>query len=192
MAKINLLPWRDELRKELQKQFFTTVGAFVVLTLCAWGAIHFINTQRIEYQQTRNQFLNEQIAHLDEKIKEIERLEKEKERLKARIDAIEQLQGNRPLIVRLFDELVTSLPEGVSIVTVKQAGKAITISGVAQSNARVSSFMRKLEGSDWLTDPQLDVIQAKDEEGQRLSNFTMRFNQVIPKAPGAEEEEEDA
>ena len=190
MAKINLLPWRDELRKELQKQFYTTVGAFVVLTLCTWGAIHFINTQRIEYQQTRNQFLNEQIAHLDKKIKEIERLEKEKQRLKARIDAIEQLQGNRPLIVRLFDELVTSLPEGVSIVTVKQAGKAITISGVAQSNARVSSFMRKLEGSDWLTDPQLDVIQAKDEEGQRLSNFTMRFNQVIPKAPGAEEEED--
>ncbi len=190
MAKINLLPWRDELRKELQKQFFTTVGAFVVLTLCAWGAIHFINTQRIEYQQTRNQFLNEQIAHLDKKIKEIERLEKEKQRLKARIDAIEQLQGNRPLIVRLFDELVTSLPEGVSIVTVKQAGKAITISGVAQSNARVSSFMRKLESSDWLTDPQLDVIQAKDEQGQRLSNFTMRFNQVIPKAPGAEEEED--
>ena len=190
MAKINLLPWRDELRKELQKQFYTTVGAFVVLTLCAWGAIHFINTQRIEYQQTRNQFLNEQIAHLDEKIKEIERLEKEKQRLKARIEAIEQLQGNRPLIVRLFDELVTSLPDGVSIVTVKQAGKAITISGVAQSNARVSSFMRKLEGSDWLTDPQLDVIQAKDEQGQRLSNFTMRFNQVIPKAPGAEEEED--
>ncbi len=191
MAKINLLPWRDELRKELQKQFFTTVGAFVVLTLCTWGAIHFINTQRIEYQQTRNQFLNEQIAHLDKKIKEIERLEKEKQRLKARIDAIEQLQGNRPLIVRLFDELVTSLPEGVSVVSVKQAGKAITISGVAQSNARVSSFMRKLESSDWLTDPQLDVIQAKDEEGQRLSNFTMRFNQVVPKAPG-EEEEEDA
>jgi len=190
MAKINLLPWRDELRKELQKQFYTTVCAFVVLTLCAWGAIHFINTQRIEYQQTRNQFLNEQITHLDKKIKEIERLEKEKQRLKARIDAIEQLQGNRPLIVRLFDELVTSLPEGVSIVTVKQAGKAITISGVAQSNARVSSFMRKLEGSDWLSDPQLDVIQAKDEQGQRLSNFTMRFNQVIPKAPGAEEEED--
>ena len=192
MAKINLLPWRDELRKELQKQFFTTVGAFVVLTLCAWGAIHFINTQRIEYQQTRNQFLNEQIAHLDKKIMEIERLEKEKQRLKARIDAIEQLQGNRPLIVRLFDELVTNLPDGVSIVNVKQVGKAITISGVAQSNARVSSFMRKLESSEWLTDPQLDVIQAKDEEGQRLSNFTMRFNQDIKKAPGEEEEEDDA
>ena len=191
MAKINLLPWRDKLRKELQQQFYVTVGTFIVITLCVWGAIHFINTQRIEYQQTRNQFLNDQIAHLDKKIKEIERLEKEKERLKARIEAIERLQGNRPLIVRLFDEMVTSLPDGVSIVTVKQAGKKITISGVAQSNARVSSFMRKLEASDWLSNPQLDVIQAKDEQGQRLSNFTMRFNQVIPKAPGEEEEEED-
>jgi type IV pilus assembly protein PilN len=191
MAKINLLPWRDELRKELQQQFYATVGAFIVLTLCVWGAIHFINTQRIEYQQTRNQYLNEQIAHLDEKIKEIERLEKEKQRLKARIAAIEQLQGNRPLIVRLFDEMVTSLPDGVSIVSVKQVGKAITISGVAQSNARVSSFMRKLEDSAWLGDPQLDVIQAKDDEGQRLSNFTMRFNQVIPNAP-SEDGEEDA
>ena len=82
MAKINLLPWRDELRKELQQQFYVTVGTFIVITLCVWGAIHFINTQRIEYQQTRNQFLNDQIAHLDKKIKEIERLEKEKERLK--------------------------------------------------------------------------------------------------------------
>ena len=190
MAKINLLPWRDELRKELQQQFYATIGAFIVITLCVWGAIHFINTQRIEYQQTRNQFLNEQIANLDKKIEEIKRLEKEKQRLKARIDAIEQLQGNRPLIVRLFDELVTSLPEGVSIVTVKQKGKAITISGVAQSNARVSSFMRKLEDSDWLGDPHLDVIQAKDDEGQRLSNFTMRFNQVIPKASGENEEDD--
>lgn len=191
MAKINLLPWREELRKELQQQFYATVGAFIVLTLCIWGAIHFINTQRIEYQETRNQFLNEQIAHLDKKIKEIERLEKEKERLKARIAAIEQLQGNRPLIVRLFDEMVTSLPDGVSLVNVKQVGKAITITGVAQSNARVSSFMRKLEDSAWLSDPQLDVIQAKDDQGQRLSNFTMRFKQVIPNAPG-EDGEEDA
>jgi len=118
---------------------------------------------------------------------------KEKQRLKARIEAIEQLQGNRPLIVHLFDEMVTSLPEGVSIVSVKQKGKAITIIGVAQSNARVSSFMRKLESSKWLDNPQLDVIQAQDAKGQRLSNFTMRFSQVIPKAPGEEEgEEEDA
>jgi len=191
MAKINLLPWREALRKELQQQFYSTMGAFVVFTLCVWGAYHFYNTLRIDYQESRNQFLSVEIVKLDKKIEEIKRLEKEKERLKARIEAIEQLQGNRPLIVRLFDELVTSLPEGVSLVSVKQKGKAITISGVAQSNARVSSFMRKLQDSDWLGDPQLDVIQAKDDKGQRVSNFTMRFNQVIPKASG-EDEEDDA
>ncbi|MCH8078624.1 MAG: PilN domain-containing protein [Proteobacteria bacterium] len=189
MARINLLPWREALRKERQQEFYTITGVFVVLTLCIWGAVHFFNTQRIEYQEMRNQFLTTQIEFLDKKIAEIEALEKEKQRLKARIEAIEQLQGNRPLIVRLFDEMVTSLPEGVSIVSVTQKGKAITISGVAQSNARVSSFMRKLEASDWLGDPQLEIIQARDAEGQRLSNFTMRFNQVIPSASGEEEDE---
>ena len=191
MAKINLLPWREALRKERQQQFYSTMGVFVVLTLCVWGVYHFYNTLRVDYQESRNLFLNVEITKLDKKIKEIKRIEKEKERLKARIEAIEQLQGNRPLIVRLFDELVTSLPEGVSLVSVKQSGKAITISGVAQSNARVSSFMRKLQDSDWLDDPQLDVIQAKNDKGQRVSNFTMRFKQVIPKASG-EDEEDDA
>ncbi len=191
MAKINLLPWREALRKERQQQFYSTMGVFVVLTLCVWGVYHFYNTLRVDYQESRNLFLNVEITKLDKKIKEIKRIEKEKERLKARIEAIEQLQGNRPLIVRLFDELVTSLPEGVSLVSVKQKDKTITISGVAQSNARVSSFMRKLQDSDWLGDPQLDVIQAKDDKGQRVSKFTMRFDQVIPKASG-EDEEDDA
>lgn len=188
MAKINLLPWREALRKERQQQFFVTVGVFVVITICVWLAVHFVNTLRIDHQQGRNQTISKEIEVLDRKIAEIERLEKEKQRLKARIEAIERLQGNRPLIVRLFDEMVISLPEGVSIVTVKQNGKAITISGVAQSNARVSSFMRKLEDSEWLGDPQLDVIQAKDEKGQRIGNFTMRFSQVIPKSTAEEED----
>jgi len=192
MARINLLPWREALRKERQQIFFTTMGVFVVVTIILWGAVHLVNTQRIDYQETRNKFLNVQIEALDKKIAEIEALEKEKERLKARIEAIERLQGNRPLIVHLFDEMVTSLPDGVSIVSVKQTGKAITIKGVAQSNARVSSFMRKLESSLWLNDPQLDVIQAQDAQGQRLSNFTMRFNQVIPKTSGEDDEEDDA
>lgn len=192
MAKINLLPWREELRKERQQEFYATVGFFVVLTLCAWGTVHFYNTQRIDYQQSRNDILDTEIVKLDKKIEEIKRLEKEKQRLKARIAAIEQLQGNRPLIVRLFDEMVTSLPEGVSLVSVTQKGKAVTINGVAQSNARVSSFMRKLEESDWLGDPQLQIIEAKDDQGQRVSNFTMKFNQVIPGASEDGEEEDDA
>ncbi len=190
MAKINLLPWRDARRKELQRQFYMTMGMFVALTLFVGVLAHVVNAQRIKYQQSRNQTIEIEIVKLDKKIEEIKRLEKEKERLKARINAIERLQGNRPLIVRLFDEMVISLPDGVSLIAVTQEGKAITINGVAQSNARVSSFMRKLDASEWLGDPQLEVIEAKNDEGQRVSNFTMRFNQVIPDA--SDEEEKDA
>ena len=190
MAKINLLPWREELRKEKQKEFLTLLGMAAVFALAVWGAVHFYHVQLIEYHQARNSYLEREIAKLDEKIKEIEQLEKEKERLLARMRAIEQLQGNRPLIVRLFDEIVRTLPDGVSLVSIKQTGQDITINGVAQSNARVSNFMRNLESSEWLKDPDLNVIQATDAAGQRISNFTLRFKQVVP--TGSDEEGADA
>ena len=98
MAKINLLPWREELRKEKQKEFLTLLGMAAVFALVVWGGVHFYHTQLIEYHQARNHYLEQEIAKLDEKIKEIKRLEKEKERLLARMRAIEQLQGNRPLL----------------------------------------------------------------------------------------------
>jgi type IV pilus assembly protein PilN len=180
MAKINLLPWREELRNQRKQEFMAMLGFAAVVAVGVWGLVHVYHTQLIEYHQARNQYLTEEIAKLDKKIEEIKKLQQEKERLLARMRAIEQLQGNRPLVVRLFDELVANLPEGVSLLSVNQKGTAITINGVAQSNARVSTFMRNLEASDWLRNPQLDIIQAKDEEGQRISNFTLRFTQVVP------------
>ena len=180
MAKINLLPWREERRKEQKTEFAILLGICAVIALMIWGVIHLYHNLLIEYQQNRNQYITTHIELLDKKIEEIRRLEKEKQRLLARMRAIELLQGNRPLIVRLFDELVRSLPEGVSVNKVNQKNAKITIEGVAQSNARVSSFMRNLEKSDWLKDPELDIIQAKDSEGQRISNFTLRFSQIIP------------
>lgn len=189
MSRINLLPWREERRKQQQIEFFVILGIAAAVTLLIWGAIHMHYSARIDYQNSRNQFLDSQITRLDKKIQEIEELEKEKERLLARMRAIEQLQTNRPLIVRLFDELVNSLPDGVSVTKVEQSGKQITINGVAQSNARVSSFMRNLESSEWLENPELDVIQAQTEQGLKVSNFTLRFKQVVPKA---EDEEEQA
>lgn len=187
MSKINLLPWREALRKERQTEFFITLGIVVVISAGIWGLIHFYHTQLISYQQLRNQFVQQEISLLDKKIEEIKRLEKEKQRLLARMRAIEQLQGNRPLVVRLFDEMVNSLPEGVSLTAVKQAGSKITINGVAQSNARVSSFMRNLEKSTWLAKPHLDIIQAQNAAGQRISKFTLRFVQVIPKPEGEDD-----
>lgn len=182
MAKINLLPWRDELRKQRQQEFYVMLGIAAVIAVGIWGVVHLYHTQLIEYHQARNAYIKIEIDKLDKKIAEIKQLQREKERLLARMRAIEQLQGNRPLIVRLFDELVNSLPEGVSLLGLSQKGTSVTINGVAQSNARVSNFMRNLESSDWLKDPQLDIIQAKDEAGQRISNFTLRFTQVVPKA----------
>ena len=180
MANINLLPWREELRKERNQQYLLILVFFVILTAGLWGVVHFHHVSLINYQLSRNDFLDEKIVYLDKKIEEIHALEKEKERLKARIQAIEGLQGNRPLVVRLFDEMVASLPEGVSLISVAQKKDKINIKGVAQSNARVSSFMRNLESSEWLKTPKLDIIQAEDAKGRRVSNFNLSFSQVVP------------
>ena len=187
MSKINLLPWREALRKEKQQEFFVMLGICAAFALAVWAGVHFFYNQKIDYQtNSRNKYLVDQTALLDQKIKKIKDLEKEKQRLLDRMRAIEQLQGNRPLIVRFFDELVRSLPDGVSINSIAQKGQNITITGEAQSNARVSSFMRNLGASKWLTDPQLDIIQAVNAAGVRISGFTLRFKQKIPKPEGDE------
>jgi type IV pilus assembly protein PilN len=187
MARINLLPWREEARKLKQQEFAVLLGIFAGIAAVIVGLIHVHNTRLIDAQMDRNTYLEQKIAELDSKIKEIQELENEKRRLLDRMRAIEQLQTNRPLIVRFFDELVYSLPDGVSVTSLSQRGTNITINGVAQSNARVSSFMRNLESSDWLANPQLDIIQASGADGVRVSQFILRFAQVIPKAAGAEE-----
>ena len=188
MSKINLLPWREARRKELQNQFMVMLVIVALLAAASWGGVHFYHVQLIEVQNTRIGYIEDQIKVVDKKIQEIKQLEKEKERLLSRMRAIEQLQGNRPLIVRLFDELVTSLPEGVTVTEIKQSGNGISIKGVAQSNARVSSFMRNLENSDWLANPNLQVIKATDKQGVDISNFSLSFSQVVPKG----KEDDDA
>ena len=188
MAHINLLPWREELRAVRQKEFLVTLVIFALLALVIVGFIHFYNNQLIDYQVSRNNFLDTQLEILDKKIKEIQELEKQKERLLARMEAIQELQGNRPLVVRLFDEIVASIPDGVSLNNLKQTGRKVTINGEAQSNARVSNFMRNLDKSDWLTNPELDIIQADAEDVSRISQFTLRFDQIIPSLEGDEEQ----
>lgn len=182
MSRINLLPWREQERKQKQQEFFISAGIVGAFAAVIIGFVHFYHVQLIDAQEMRNDYLNNQIAVLDKRIKEIEQLEKEKQRLLDRMRAIEQLQRNRPLIVRFFDELINSLPDGVSVNEVTQSDNKITINGEAESNARVSSFMRNLESSQWLEDPELDVIQARTAAGTRISQFTLRFQQVIPKS----------
>ena len=183
MSKINLLPLREERRKELQQQFITKLGIVAVLAAAAWGAVHYYYVQLIDVENSRIALVEQNIAIVDKKIEEIKQLEKEKERLLSRMRAIEQLQGNRPLIVRFFDELIESLPDGMTITNISQKGKKISVDGLAQSNARVSSFMRKLEASDWLTKPDLKVIKESNaSSGKPVNSFTLTFAQVIPKA----------
>jgi type IV pilus assembly protein PilN len=182
MSRINLLPWREEKRKELQTQFITLLGVVALMAGAVWGAVHFYYVQLIDVANLRIAHIEQNIAVVDKKIEEIKALEKEKERLLSRMRAIEQLQGNRPLIVRFFDELISSLPEGMTVTSIGQKGSAITINGLAQSNARVSSFMRKLEESDWLEKPDLKVIQESNVAGNKpVNSFTLTFMQVIPK-----------
>lgn len=177
MARINLLPWREELRKQRKREFGIAMGVALAITGLLFLVVWWHIEQRIDYQESRNRFLEDQIALLDRKIKEIQELEKEKQRLLARMRAIEQLQTSRPIIVHLFDEIVRTLPDGVYLTEINQQGETITVRGVARSNARVSNFMRNVEDSEWLTDPRLTVIETKEKDGTRLADFTLVVKQ---------------
>ncbi len=184
MPRINLLPWRIELRKQRQKEFFIMAGVAAGVMACVIGLAHAQTAAMIGYQQRRNQFLDGEIQKLDRKIAEIRDLEREKEHLLARMRIVEELQTSRPEIVHLFDEVVASLPEGVYLTSLKQAGRRIHMTGYAQSNARVSSFMRKLEASSWLKDPDLKEIRAEQKGTNRLSRFTLVASQTTPAQAG--------
>jgi type IV pilus assembly protein PilN len=187
MTSINLLPWREMLRKERQRQFASIAVGAAVLMGATILYVHLHIGGLIDDQNGRNAFLQGEIKKVDEQIAEIKDLESEREKLLARMNIIQQLQSNRPQIVHLFDEMVTTLPEGVYLKKVKQDGNSLVIDGEAQSNARVSAFMRNLDTSEWLTKPRLDVIKAVDaKDGERDSDFTLRVSQVSKDAPPAE------
>lgn len=163
MARINLLPWRETLRKERQRDFGIATGVALVLTAALMFLVRMQVDAMIEYQKNRNQFLRQEITKVDAKIKQIEELEKTKQRLIARMEIIQQLQQSRPLVVHMFDDLVTATPEGIYLNSLAQTGGNITIDGTAQSNTRVSAFMRNVEAAEWLEDPVLQVIDTKDQ-----------------------------
>jgi Tfp pilus assembly protein PilN len=164
MAKINLLPWRAERRAHRQKEFYSMLGLAAAAGLVLSFLIWFYYSQQISGQNTRNQFLQGEITKVEGKIKEIEVLDKQKDRLLARKKVIEELQANRSQMVHLFDSLVRTIPDGVALAGIKQDGDILTLEGRSQSNARVSAYMRNLESSGWMTNPDLSIIEAKAEE----------------------------
>jgi len=183
MAKINLLPWREEQRKEKTRQFVSIMAFSVVLTLCMVALVHVTISGQIDYQSKRNQILENEIKQLDTALKEIEGLEDTKEKLLARMDIIQSLQQKRPQIVHLFDEIVRTVPEGIYLTSIKQSGTTITINGVAESNGRVSAYMRNIDASKWMSTPKLTVIETR-KGTLRSSNFVLTTSQSAPTEEG--------
>jgi len=180
MPKINLLPWRDELRAQRRNQFYMAMGgAFGVAAVIVIIGVLTMN-MIIDSQKDRNKLIDEEIVQLDERIKEILDLEDKKDRLVARMKIIEQLQQSRPEIVHVFEELARTLPDGVYLSSVKQNGLSIEIKGTAESNTRVSAFMRNIDSSEWLENPDLKVVEVKDAKGEglRASEFTVNAKQI--------------
>ena len=149
----------------------------LAVTLIVAFALRLQISGLISSQEERNRFLQNEISQLDKKIAEIRSLEKTKANLLSRMNVIQQLQESRPEIVHLFDELVASIPEGVYVTRVSQSGNRVEVEGRAQSNARVSAFMRSIQASPWIGDPQLLVIENKDQTGTGLSHFRLSFTQ---------------
>ena len=179
MARINLLPWREERRKEQLRQFISMLGLSVFMMVLIILAVHLQYSRMISAQESRNNYLKNEITAVEKQIQEINALAKEKKRLLARMEVIQQLQRNRPGIVHLFEEMVKVIPEGAHIKSLKQAGKSLTINGIAQSNARVSAYMRNIDASDWLTKPQLNIIQKKGAKKKSSGrDFILRAEQL--------------
>ena len=186
LTQINLLPWREERRQELKKQFVLTSVMTCVFAAAIVGLIHFQMQAKIDYQLSRNQFMSDEIAKVDKEIKEISELQKVRRSLIERMEVIQDLQGSRPSIVHLFTEIVSSVPNGVYLQSLEQKGSNLKINGEAESNARVSTYMRNLQSSDWLKDPNLTVIEIEDKTVNRISTFTLTVKQTSPNATGEE------
>ncbi len=186
MTRINLLPWREELRQEQKKQFVMMLVMVAVLGAAIVGLIHFQMQAKIDYQLSRNRFISNEIAKLDKEIAEIAELQKVRRSLIERMEVIQDLQGSRPSIVHLFTEIVSTVPNGVYLESLTQSGNNLVVNGLAESNARVSTYMRNLAASDWLKEPNLTVIEIEDITVNRISTFTLTVKQTSPNATGEE------
>lgn len=183
MIRINLLPHREEARKQRRTNFYAAIGAMAVLGVIVGLLVSFIIDGFIEAQEDKNAFLSAEIAKLDKDIAEIKRLRSQIDALLARKKVIESLQGSRAETVHLLNALARQTPEAVYLSHVKQTGRDVELTGYAQSNARVSTFMRNLEGSEYLEKPQLKEVKADEVNGRRVSRFVLAITLAQPKAP---------
>jgi type IV pilus assembly protein PilN len=179
MPRINLLPWREAERKRKRQEFGVGAVGALVLAMLVYLTVNWQMKSAIEEQMSRNEYLTGQISELDKQIAEILDLEEQKKRLQARIAVIEQLELSRPEIVHVFDQLVRTTPDGIYLTSVKQTDRKIELKGTAQSSTRVASYMRNIDGSEWLSDPALQILETKGANDAG-SQFTLTAAQESP------------
>ena len=163
MPRINLLPWRNEERKERKLKFLVALGGAAVGAMLTAFCGFLLMDSMISAQNARNSRLDDKIAELNKQIEKINSLEADKERFIARMEVIEKLQRSRPEIVHVFDEIAKQLPDGVYLTAISQNGTRLKFEGVAQSSTRVSAFMRNIDGSSYLKNPELEVVETKKD-----------------------------
>jgi type IV pilus assembly protein PilN len=182
---INLLPHREIRRAARLRQFLILTGLSLGLAACVVAAGYVLNERRIEDQNDRNRLLKTEIAKLDKQIEEIRLLKEQTAALLARKQVVETLQANRAEVVHLLDQMVRLLPDGVYLKSVKQVGKRVNVTGIAQSSARVSTLMRNIDASPWVGMPELVEIKGASVNGLRLNEFTLNFQIRPPAQTGA-------
>ena len=187
MPRINLLPWREAQRKERKLAFLVSLGAAGVAALVTTFAFNLYFSSMLDAQEARNERLRTEIRVLDKQIEKINDLEQQKQNFIARMQVIEKLQRSRPEIVHVFDELVRTLPDGAYLTAVRQTNSRLKIEGVAQSSTRVSTFMRNIDASQWLRNPELDIVETKPNQPLG-ANFTLFADQVSMPAEGPKAE----
>ncbi|MDX2418812.1 MAG: PilN domain-containing protein [Xanthomonadales bacterium] len=189
MARINLLPWREEKRRERQRTFMSSLLLTSILGVLLVFFVGFVFDQKISHQESRNQSIQKEILLLEDRITRIEQLERTRARLISRKEVIERLQASRSITVELLDKLAKSIPVGVTLVTVRQQGNNLKLEGSSQSNARVSAYLRELDKNDLFTNPQLDYVRtaAKPVTASETYEFSINVNLRPPKS--AEEDE---
>ena len=186
MPRINLLPWRDEERKERKLKFLVALGVAGLGALVVTGVGYMLMDSMVSAQEARNSRLDEEIAVLDRQIEKINSLEADKARFIARMEVIEKLQRSRPEIVHIFDEIAKQMPDGVYLTGMTQNGTRLKFEGVAQSSTRVSTFMRNIDGSSYLKNPELDIVQTKDKGDVAGASFVLFADQAGGVDPDAE------
>jgi type IV pilus assembly protein PilN len=178
MPRINLLPWREEARKSKRREFALAAGAAIIAGVMFALGGKLLYASWIDAQNAKNDLLKREIGKLDAQITDILDLENRKQRLLARMEIIDKLQRSRPEIVHLLDDLVRTVPEGVYLTSIKEAGKKLEIHGIAQSSTRVSTYMRNIDASSWIANPVLQVVEAAPNSPTGGASFTLFSDSV--------------